>query len=156
MSNPNSAPLLATMTVTAPAGGAGGATTLGTVLAQCLDAHTHLTLSASIVGSAGGTTDVYVQSRHGTADWIDLVHFPQVAGGGATVLYRVSLSRDGSVAAPVVVGIAGTPALAANTVVPGDFGDALRMVAVSAAGAAGGGISTCAVYARAYAPGSEP
>lgn len=156
MSNPNDSPLLATMTVTSPAGGGAGAITLGTVLAQGLNAHTHLTLEAVIVGSAGGTTDVYIQSRHGTADWIDLAHFPQVAGGGATVRYRVPLSRDGFVAAPVVIGTDAVPALGANVVVPGDFGDALRMVAVSGAGAAGAGVSTCAVYARAYMPGSEP
>jgi len=152
MSNPNSAPLLATLTATSVAGAVTVIQTTG--LAECLDAYPQLMLRASIAGSAGGTTDVYLQSRHGSADWIDVAHFPQVAAGGATVLYAAQLDRSAFALAPLVIGTAITPALAANTVRPGDFGDALRMVIVGGAGSAGGAVSTCDVYGCA-APGGR-
>jgi hypothetical protein len=106
-------------------------------------------LYATIVGSAGGVTDVYAQSRHGNSAWVDLIHFPQVGAGGVTVNYRVPLTRKAAVTVPVVVGTAAVPALAANTVVPGDFGDAIRLVAVTGAGAAGLTVSSAVVYAAA-------
>jgi len=146
MSYPNTAPLLGTATVAATAG---ASTAIGTAIVTGLESFASVMLVATVVGSAGGVTDVYAQTRHGNGDWYDVAHFPQVAGGGATVVYRVPLSRSGSVAVPVVIGAAGAVALAANAVIQGDFGDALRLVAVTGAGAAGLTTSSCAVYAAA-------
>jgi hypothetical protein len=150
MSNPNSAPLLATLSITSVAG---AVTVLGSQIVECLDAFGQLKLVVVCTGSAGGTTDVYLQSRHGLATWVDLAHFPQLPGAGA-VTYQATLNRCSNTQVPVVTGQGATPALAANVVVPGDFGDALRMVVVGGGGSAGLQTSTCAVYGCA-APGGR-
>lgn len=93
MTVPNSAPLLGTATVTAAAG---VATVAGTVLATGLESFDSVVLVATVAGSAGGTTDVYVQSRHGNSVWVDLAHFPQVAGGGAAGLTTSSCAVYGA------------------------------------------------------------
>ena len=134
MSYPNTEPLLGTATVAATAG---ASTSVGTVTVTGLEAHTALALFVTAVGSAGGTTDIYLQGRHGNGLWYDVAHFPQIAGGGASVTYKVNLCRYGTMTVPVVIGAGAVPALAVNTIVPGDFGDALRLVAVTGGGAAG-------------------
>ena len=152
MSYPNTAPLLGTATVASPAG---ATTTVGTAIVANLEASDSVLLVLSVVGHAGGVLDVYVQSRHGAGNWVDVAHVPQLGDGAGAITYRIPLSRYTSILAPVVVGVAGVPALAANSVVEGEFGDALRLVAVGGAGGAGGAVQSCAVYAAACPPGSH-
>lgn len=140
MSSTNLAPIVGTMTVTS---GAGGTTTAGTTV-EGLAGYEKVTLLASLVGVGGGALDVYVQTRHG-AIWYDYCHFTQLGAGAAAVMYRVTCSRYGTTATPVVIGSGVAPALAANTLVNGDFGDAMRVLVVAGAGAAAGGVESIAV-----------
>ena len=135
MSSLNTAPV-ATLTITNAVGGAGGSTTAGAAV-EGLGSYESVALLATLTGVAGGALDLYVQTRHG-AVWYDYAHFPQIAIGAAATLYRVTCSRFGVTAAPIVIGSGLTPALAVNTLVNGDFGDAMRLVVVAAAGAAAG------------------
>lgn len=104
------------------------------MLTAGLDSFLSLTVVAKLVGATGGTLDVYLQSSpdQGTT-WVDYAHFPQLAAGAAAVRYAFATAQGVQSAAPVVVGINGAPALAANTIVGGAWGDRLRLVMVAGA-----------------------
>lgn len=152
MSYPNTAPLLGTATVTSVAA---AVVATGTAIVTGLEAFASLACVATVVGQAGSVLDVYVQTRHGAGDWVDVAHFPQLGIGAVAVTYRVPLSRRGTVAAPVVVGTNAAPALAANAIVQGELGDAVRLACVGGALGAGGAAQSMAVYATASPLGSN-
>lgn len=94
---------------------------------------------ASLVGVTGGTLDVYLQVAPNEADvWVDVAHFAQLAGGASAIIRSFALSRSGQVTTLATVGMNGTPALAANTVLGGDFGERMRVVTVTGAGVSQG------------------
>jgi hypothetical protein len=106
----------------------------------------HLEITAT--GATGGTLDLYLQvSYDNGTTWWDYAHLPQLAAGAAAVRYAINVSRAAqSGAAPLVVGTALTPALAANTVVGGDFGQAIRLIGVGGAGTTAGATQTINVF----------
>jgi len=107
-----------------------------------------LHIEATIQGGGGGTLDLYLQVTYdnGTT-WWDYAHFAQLAAAAAQITRLITVSRQGnSGAAPVVVGTGLTPALAANTVVGGDFGQGLRLVAVAGAGTNAGAAQTINIF----------
>jgi len=94
---------------------------------------------ASLVGVTGGTLDVYLQVAPNEADvWVDVAHFAQLAGGASAIIRSFALSRSGQVTTLATVGMNGTPALAANTVLGGDFGERMRVVTVTGTGVSQG------------------
>ncbi len=107
-----------------------------------------LHIEAVIQGATGGTLDLYLQASYdnGTT-WVDYAHFTQLAAAAAQITRLITVSRQGnSGAAPVAVGSGNTPALAANTVVGGDFGQALRLLAVAGAGTTAGAAQTINIF----------
>jgi hypothetical protein len=89
-------------------------------------------IEAELKGATGGALDVYVQSSDDGIVWYDTVHFAQLAGSAAAIIYRTALSRYATaVAAPTVVGKNLTPALPVASAIQNGFGDHLRLVMVA-------------------------
>lgn len=116
-----------------------------------LEAFRSLEIYANIQGATGGTLDIYIQvSPDGGTNWVDYIHYSQLAAASAAIQRLVTVTKGtNSGATPVTVGMNLTPALAANTVVGGDFGDRLRIVAVAGAGTTLGAAQTIKVIASA-------
>jgi hypothetical protein len=94
---------------------------------------------ADLVGATGGTLDVYVQiSPDDGANWYDVIHFVQLAGGAAAASYQSPLSNATTTAAPTKVGKNLAPVLANGTVVNGAFSDRMRLVMVAGVGTSQG------------------
>lgn len=88
-----------------------------------------------IVGPTGGTVDVYLQKRIAANKWVDYCHVPQVAA--VTTKRYESSQFDASTITDSGVGDdtpTATPVIAANTIVPGHPGEAVRLVLVTGAG----------------------
>jgi hypothetical protein len=115
--------------VTGSSGAAGVA-----MLSHDLSSFLSLAIVAQLVGATGGPLDVYLQtSPDQGATWVDFAHLPQLAAGAAAIKYAFAVSQSGQLLVPAVVGVGLTPALAANTVVGGGWGDRLRLVMVAGA-----------------------
>jgi hypothetical protein len=97
-----------------------------------------LTIRATLTGATGGTLDVYLQTSVDGAEWVDYIHFAQLADGAAAVTKAVVVSRAGQQTAITTVGTNASPALAANSVIGGDFGNQMRAVYVAGAGTSAG------------------
>ncbi len=93
-------------------------------------------------GATGGTLDIYLQtSPDAGTTFVDYAHFTQFAASSAATKQAFSVSKSAqglSSSAPLTVGSATTPALAANTVVGGDRGDRIRVVFVAGSGTSAG------------------
>lgn len=128
--------------------GSSGAVGVG-MLSDGLDGYLSLSIVAKLVGATGGTLDVYLQSSpdQGTT-WVDYAHFAQLAAGAAAVKYALVVGQGVQSAAPVVVGINATPALAVNTVVGGGWGDRLRLLMVAGASTSAGAAVNVTVSAQ--------
>ncbi len=106
-----------------------------------------LTVTAILAGATGGVLDVYLQHKTGTNAWLDLVHFPQQAAGGAAKRYTFTITGEGS---SIVEGGGGTDAapgvaLAANTVINvTPLGD-IRIVFVAGASTSAGASQTITI-----------
>lgn len=108
---------------------------------------------AVLQGGTGGTLDVYVQTAYkkvnATPTWMDVAHFPQLAGGAAAVAYAFTLTRWAP-AAPVftttINTVSGTPVIAVNTIVPGALGYLLRIVYKTGAGTTVGAAQSILTY----------
>lgn len=98
-----------------------------------------MTVYAKLAGPTGDTLDAYIQySPDGGTTWVDYAHFAQQAAAAATNYKTFSVSRGAQQTTITTVGINTTPALAANTVVGGSWGDRLRVVFVSGASTSAG------------------
>ncbi len=116
--------------ITGSSGAAGVASSSPVDLTQ----FSSLSVTAALVGAAGGPLDVYLQtSFDGGTTWVDYAHFPQFLAAATAVKYAFSTTMIAQSAAPVVVGNNLSPALAANTVVGGTWGDRFRLVMVAGA-----------------------
>lgn len=90
---------------------------------------------ASLVGVTGGTLDVYLQVAPNEADvWVDFAHFAQLADGAAAITRAWSVTRHAQVTSVATLAVGNVPALAANTVLGGDFGERMRVVTVTGTG----------------------
>ena len=98
-----------------------------------------LAIYAELTGATGGTLDVYLQFTpdNGTT-WVDYAHFPQIAAAAATIKRLWTVSKAAEQKTLATVGSGTTPALAANTIVGGSWGDQIRVVYVSGAGTTAG------------------
>jgi hypothetical protein len=114
-----------------------------------LDDLESLTIIADIRGATGGTLDVYLQTTHdGGATWFDFAHTVQLTAGAAQVRRAWHVNRATPVTASTVIGTATTPALAADTIVGGSWGDALRIVFVAGASTTVGASQTIRLYGK--------
>lgn len=110
-----------------------------------LASYQDLLIVGTLQGASGGVLDVYLQVYDGT-DWIDYLHFPQQASGGSQTHYAIPVTRSHQrEATTVTVGKNGTPALAADTCVGGEWGDRMRAVYVAGAGTTVGAEQTIAI-----------
>lgn len=94
-----------------------------------------MSVSASLIGATGGTLDVYLQySPDGGVTWVDFAHYAQLAAAAGALLKVFTISK-GAITALTTTGIgtlaAPGPALAAATIVSGDWGDRIRVVEVA-------------------------
>lgn len=96
-----------------------------------------------VQGGTGGTLDLYLQIMpyEGTV-WTDYAALAQLADGAAATRVRFTVARDGQALTITTVGTALTPALAANTVIGGDFGSRMRIVAKAGVGTSAGTAQT--------------
>jgi hypothetical protein len=114
-----------------------------------LDDLESLTIIADIRGATGGTLDVYLQTTHdGGATWFDFAHTVQLTAGAAQVRRAWHVNRATPVTASAVIGTATTPALAADTIVGGSWGDALRIVFVAGVSTTAGASQTIRLYGK--------
>jgi hypothetical protein len=114
-----------------PAGVAGGG----------LDDYDSIGIDCDLVGATGGTLDVYLQqSPDQGVNWYDVIHWTQLASGGAAVHYSSPISQATTTTAPITVGKNLSPALASgtNSVVNGAFSDRMRLVMVAGSGTSAG------------------
>jgi len=94
-----------------------------------------LAIVASLVGATGGTLDIYLQiSPDQGTTWVDYAHFAQLAGGAAAVTKVWTVSRGAQQTTATTVGTGTSVALAANTIIGGEWGDRMRAVYVAGAG----------------------
>lgn len=103
----------------------------------------HVRIVAVLEGATGGTLDVYLQSTWDNgATWWDIVHFPQLADGAAQTTRTITLSRASTNTTLTAIGSGTSPALAAGAYLNGDFGEAIRAVAVAGSGTSEGKAQT--------------
>lgn len=106
-----------------------------------------LTVVANLVGATGGTLDVYLQTSHdGGTTWYDWARFPQLAAAAGAIKYRFGVPTAGE-SLITVVGAGTSPALAANTIVGGFWGDSMRALYVAGASTSAGAAITIDIVA---------
>ena len=105
-----------------------------------------LRIVAELVGATGGTLDVYLQtSDDGGTTWYDWAHFPQLAAGASAIKYAFSVPSAGELGI-TTIGSGTSPALAANTVVGGPWGDRIRALYVAGASTSAGAAVVINIY----------
>lgn len=121
---------------------ASATTTAGTAVTG-LGGYRSMSVYAKLTGATGGTLDVYLQySPDGGTTWVDYAHFPQISAG-ASAIYRVwNVSKSAQQTSLATVGTGTSPALSANSILGGDWGDRLRTVMVAGAGTSAGAAQT--------------
>lgn len=138
-----------TLTATSPA----TATTEVSNHVGGLDRYDSLLIYSELTQATGGVLDVYIQTLlHATGQsasgtWVDYAHFPQLTAG-STVFKRVwTVSRHAQQTSLTTVGataygVTPVPALAANTILGGDWGGWWRLVFVAGASTSAGALQT--------------
>jgi hypothetical protein len=111
-----------------------------------LSEYESLVITAKVQGATGGTLDIYLQSWDGT-DWIDWLHFTQLAGAAAAASL-VYVPQQPATSTIVIVGRNASPLLASGTGVGGHPGESLRMLFVSGTGTTAGALQTVRILAR--------
>ncbi len=131
------------LTATSPA----SATTVAQTAVAGLGQYRSMLIFATIQGGTGGTLDIYLQvSPDGGTTWVDYAHFPQLAAGAAAINRVWVVSKAGQQTTLTTVGTGTSPALAANTILGGDWGDRMRVVFVSGAGTTAGASQTIKLF----------
>lgn len=110
-----------------------------------LQIYDSLQIIATIQGATGGTLDLYIQSSVDGTNWYDYVHFAQFAAAAASITRFISVSRHGQVTTLTAIGSGTSPALLVNTVLGGDFGTRLRLLAVAGASTSAGAAQTIVI-----------
>jgi len=123
-----------------------------------LDQFESIIILATLTGATGGVLDVYLQVRtkgvdSQADDWVDYAHFTQVGAGAGAITRLWSVSRTGQVTSIATVGRNATPALAANTILGGEFGSEMRAVYVAGASTSAGATQTIDIIGTIRRPG---
>jgi hypothetical protein len=104
-----------------------------------LGAYHSLSIYSNLQGTTGGTLDVYLQySPDGGTTFVDYAHFPQLAAGAAAATRVWNVTKLAQQTTLTTVGTGTNPALAANSILGGDWGDRLRVLSVAGAGTTAG------------------
>jgi hypothetical protein len=126
-------------------------TLLGTAgnggLVSRLDEWENLLITSALTGATGGVLDVYLQTSYdeGTR-WVDYAHFAQVSNGQGLTKSSSRVTKFQGVSNFPSVGFDGSPALAANTVIGGPFGQQMRLVLVAGSGTTAGAFQNVTLY----------
>src|SRR5687768_5556425 len=105
---------------------AAASTVAGDVVAG-LDKYDSLLVIGDLVGATAGALDIYLQtSTDGGTTWYDYAHFPQLSAGAAAIVKVFTVSRSQGRTATVTIRKNTTPALAADNVIGGEWGDRMR------------------------------
>lgn len=112
-----------------------------------LNKYTDLHVVADLIGATGGTLDVYIQTSHDGSRWNDYAHFAQLAAGAAATTITFAVTRRAQQTSLIAIGKDLTPALAANAVLGGEFGDQMRVVCVAGGGTSAG--ATLSIFVNA-------
>lgn len=104
-----------------------------------LGVYRHASFYCQLQGATGGTLDIYFRyTPDGGVTWVDYAHFPQQAAGAAVTYKQFSVSKASQRLTPITVGGSTTAtsnlALAADTYIGGDWGDQIKVIAVTGAG----------------------
>ncbi len=102
-----------------------------------LDRFESIAVIGILTQATGGVLDVYLQMFDGV-DWIDYIHFPQLAAGSTTLIKWYTATRTLRNATAIATGRNTTPALAADINLGGDFGNRFRVVFVAGASTSAG------------------
>lgn len=130
---------IANLSLTAPAT---ATTTAYTPVTGLADYHS-MGVVVVLAGSTGGTLDIYVQySPDKGVSWADYAHFAQITAGAAAITRSFATSKYAQQLTVATIGTGLTPALAANTVTGGDFGDRIRVVMVAGSGTSAGAVQS--------------
>lgn len=101
--------------------------------------YSSMSIYATIQGATGGVLDIYIQtSFDGGNTWYDYAHYAQLAAGAASSIKYWSVSAGSQQTTATTVGSGTSPALAANTIVGGAFGDQIRVLFVAGASTSAG------------------
>lgn len=119
-------------------------TTVAETTVTGLGIYRSMSCYASLQGGTGGTLDIYIQ---GTPDagttWVDYAHYAQQAAGAGANNNFFSVTRAQQVTTiNTSIGTGTNPALAASTVLGGDWGSQLRTVAKTGSGTTAGAVQT--------------
>lgn len=96
------------------------------------------TVDAVLQGATDDTLDVYLQRKVGS-DWVDWLHFDQLAASASAVRYTC---QSGVTADITTVGAGTSPALAAGTFTGGHPGEEVRIYFVPGASTSAGANQT--------------
>jgi hypothetical protein len=127
-------------------------TTVGVQTIAGLDKFDSLLIYANLQGATGGTLDVYIQTLlHCTGDsangtWVDFAHFTQLSAAAAATKKTCFLSRSAQSTTLTTVGIDGSPALAAGTILGGEWGAWWRFVFTAGASTSAGASQSVWVF----------
>lgn len=114
-------------------------TAAGATVIDSVQQATALTLVATLVGATGGTLDVYLQTSYDDGStWVDFAHYPQLAAAAASSVRVWHVVKSLQQTTLTTVGTGTSPAIAANTIVGGTWGDRLRTVYVAGASTSAG------------------
>lgn len=106
-----------------------------------LDAVDSMLIVADLVGATGGTLNLYLQVASGSEaspTWVDYLAFAQLASGASATTKVYAVSRHAQQTTATTVAVGDTPALAAGSIVGGDFGERMRLVARTGSGVTAG------------------
>lgn len=137
------------LTATSPAAPGTGLGTSNVIISK-LDEYESLLIVPSLIGATGGTLDVFIQHSYDEGNnWVDYIHFAQLAAGAAASKQFVSVSKfGGQVVTFPTVGYNLTPTLAAATAVGGPFGSQMRLIFIAGAGTSAGAAISVSIYAQ--------
>lgn len=118
---------------------ASASTAAGTQTVSGLGPANALSIIASLVGATGGTLDIYLQTSYdGGTTWVDFAHFPQLASGAVASVRAWHVTRNLSQTTLTTVGTGTSPAITANSIVGGCWGDQMRLLFVAGASTSAG------------------
>lgn len=139
------------MSGTSPAGAS--ATAVGYTTATQLATYTTCSGYAVLTGGTGGTLDVFIQTAFKSVTvapiWVDVVHFPQITAAAAAAGFAFTMTRFSPSTAAITAGlntVSATPALPANTIVPGLLGYLVRVVYKTGVGNTAGAAQTILLH----------
>jgi hypothetical protein len=99
----------------------------------------NISIFRSIQGGTGGVLDIYLQCSPDGTNWYDWAHYAQQAAG-ASVTSKIWVPGMTNLSTTIGTGL--TPALAADTMIGGHPGKAVRVVYVAGASTSAGAAQT--------------